>query len=186
MPDTLMRHAHVDMSAIENGVRDLAAARRALEQELQRAEARLSKVRLESVDRLRNAVEAVRIHETSLLMLVERAAPLFRRPQSIEIEGVRVGWRKGKGRLELPPKEDLIKKIADVLTAAQKKTVLQVKTSVLKGALAKLPGEILKKLGVSVTGAGQEPFVTYPATETEKLVAWWLNPSSGSLTDAED
>lgn len=185
MPDTLMHNVVVDMPAIEEGARELAAARRTLEQELQRAEVRLSKVRLESVDRLRDAAKAVRTEEAALLMLVERAAPLFKRPQSIEIDGVRVGWRKGKGRLELPPKEDLIKKITDVLTAAQKKSVLKVKTSVLKGPLAKLPGEILKKLGVSVTGAGQEPFVTYPATDTEKLIDWWLNPSASSA-EADD
>jgi hypothetical protein len=53
-----------------------------------------------------------------------------------------------------------------------------VKKSVLKGPLAKLSAEILKKLGVNVTAAGNEAFVSYPKSDLDKLVDWWLKPQA--------
>lgn len=176
MPDTLMRQAEVDMTAIELTAKRLADAKRVLESELQRADQKLAKVREECGERLKAAALAVSSQEAELRDLARRAPALFQKPQSVEFDGVRVGWRKGKGRLELPAADVLIKRINAQLTLKQKQSVLKVKITVLKGPLAKLSGEILKKLGVNLTAAAQEPFVSYPKSATEKLVDWWLKP----------
>jgi len=166
----------IDLDAIEQAAVTLARHRRALEEELQAADEKLAKVRLACAERLRQKVTDTAKAELALIRLVERAPQLFVRPQSMEFDGVKVGWRKGKGRLELPDQELLIKRAEDVLTPAQRKTVFKVKTTVLKGGLAKLSGDLLKKLGCTLTAAGQEAFVTYPKTPIDKLVDWWLKP----------
>ncbi len=186
MPDTIMRQGDVEMSVIESTAKELADARRALEAELQRADAKLAKVREEFGERLKAAALEVSEREEELIGLVRRAPALFVKPQSVEFSGVKTGWRKGKGRLELPEIELLQKRIEDQLTAAQRKSVLKVKVTVLKAQLAKLPGEILKKLGVNTHAAGQEPFVTYPKSATEKLVDWWLKPLPAASADDDD
>lgn len=186
MPDMIMRQGDVEMSVIEATAKELADARRTLEAELQRADAKLAKVREEFGDRLKTAALAVSEREDELISLVRRAPALFVKPQSVEFSGVKTGWRKGKGRLELPEIELLQKRIEDQLTAAQRKSILKVKVTVLKAQLAKLPGEILKKLGVNTYAAGQEPFVTYPKSATEKLVDWWLKPLPAASADDDD
>ncbi|MFN4017120.1 MAG: hypothetical protein ACK4JB_17410 [Reyranella sp.] len=186
MPDTIVRQGTVEMSEIEAVATDLATAKRALDAELQRADTKLAKVREECADRLKEAATTVAIKEAELLGLVRQAEPLFRRPQSVEFDGVKVGWRKGKGRLELPDVETLVKRIVDQLTPQQRKGVLKVKTTVRKGGLAKLSGEILKKLGVTLTAAGAEPFVSFPKSTTEKLVDWWLKPLPAATADEDE
>lgn len=186
MPDTILRQGDIEMSEIELAATDLAMAMRTLDAELHRADTKLAKVREECADRLKEAATAVATKEADLLILVRRAEPLFKRPQSVEFDGVKVGWRKGKGRLELPEAGVLVKRITDQLTPAQRKSVLKVKVSVLKGGLAKLSGEILKKLGVTLTAAGAEPFVTYPKSATEKLVDWWLKPLPAASADEDE
>lgn len=186
MPDTAMRQGDVDMTNIETAASLLADAKRTLEVELQRADAKLAKVREECSDRLKAAATDVKSCEEDLLALVRHAPALFAKPQSVEFDGVKVGWRKSKGRLELPEHDALIKRIDDQLTPQQRKSVLKVKVSVLKGGLAKLSGEILKKLGVTLTGAGPEPFVSFPKSATEKLVDWWLKPLPAASADDED
>lgn len=186
MPDTILRQGAVEMSEIERVAADLATVRRTLDAELQRADTKLAKVREECADRLKEAATAVAIKEAELLGLVREAEPLFRRPQSVDFDGVKVGWRKSKGRLELPEKDALVKRIEDQLTPAQRKSVLKVKVSVLKGGLSKLSGDILKKLGVTLTGAGPEPFVSFPKSATEKLVDWGLKPLPAASADEDE
>lgn len=180
-----MTQTDIEMNVIETAAKSLADARLALAKEVLRAETRLAAVREEFGDRLRDAAATVQTHQAELLVLVDRAPSLFKRPQSVEFHGVRVGWRKGKGRLELPETEALIRRIYDQLTAPQRKTVLKVKTTVLKAGLSKLSGEILKKLGINVTAAGSEAFVTFPKSDTEKLVDWWVKPVAASADDEE-
>lgn len=186
MPDTIMRQASIGMTEIEKAAKKLAEAKRTLESELQRADAKLAKVREEYNERLKAAAIDVSLCEEDLLGLVRRAEPLFKRPQSVEFDSVKVGWRKSKGRLELPEKDVLVKRIDDQLTPAQRKSVLKVKISVLKGGLSKLSGDILKRLGVTLTGAGPEPFVSFPKSATEKLVDWWLKPLPAASADEDE
>lgn len=174
----------VDLHAIEAAAVMLAGQRRALEAELQAADEKLARVREAAAGRLRKAAQDTQAAEKRLLRLVEAAPQLFTRPQSMEFDGVKVGWRKGKGRLELPDTEKLVQRAEDLLTPAQRKAVLKVKTTVLKGGLAKLSGDLLKKLGVTLTAAGPEPFVTYPKSPVEKMVDWWLKPLAAA--DSEE
>ena len=176
MSDTITRQTDIEVAEIENRMKILGDARGALEAELQRAEAKLAAVRDQHAEKLKAAAARVQSLEAELISLVHRVPHLFKKPQSLEINGVRTGWRKGKGRLELPDTDKLIKRIGEVLTRAQQQAVVKVKVTVLRGQLARLPGEILKKLGVNLTAAGQEPFISYPKSDLEKQVDWWLKP----------
>lgn len=185
MPDTIVRQTDIELADIEARMKSLGEARGALEKELQRADEKLAEVRERHAEKLKAAAANVALLEQELLSHVERVPGLFKKPQSIEIDGVRAGWRKGKGRLELPETDKLLKRIGEVLTRAQKQAVVKVKVTVLKGQLARLPGEILKRLGINVTAAGQEPFISYPKSGLEKQVDWWLKPLAAATADDE-
>lgn len=185
MPDTITHQTDLEIVHIEERMKSLAAARADLEKELHRADAKLAAVRNEFAERLKATTASVRALEDELLTHVQRVPALFKKPRSLEVNGVRAGWRKGKGRLELPDTDKLMKRIGEVLTRQQKESVVKVRVTVLKGQLARLPGEILKRLGINVTAAGQEPFVTYPKSDLEKQVDWWLKPIAASAGEEE-
>lgn len=168
------------MEEIERKAGELRLARHKLEESVTTAQDALSKVLAKWCDPLREQATMVVVLEQHLVELVGKSPELFKRPQSVEFDGVRVGWRKGKGRLELGDIDKLIERIRAKLTRHQQAAVLKVKTSVLKGPLGKLPAELLKKLGIDTKGAGNEPFVSYPKSDAEKLVDWWLKPAAAS------
>lgn len=173
------------MDAIEFAARELADERRCLEGDVRMASAALDQVRAEWLVKLRDRATKVGELEDALLREVDRCPDLFKRPQSVEFDGVRVGWRKGKGRLELGDMDKLVARIRKQLTKAQQIAVLKVKVTVLKGPLGKLPAELLKKLGIDTTGAGSEPFFSYPKSDLQKLVDWWLKPVAASADEEE-
>ncbi len=171
-----MTQTDIEMAVLEQKAREVGVARHLLSVSLAKANAELVKVREKYAEPLLKLAEDFKAKEAELEELVGKSPALFEKPQSQEIAGVRFGWRKGKGRLELPETEKLLKKIGEVLTKAQQKSVVKVKVTILKGALARLSGDLLKKLGVDVTGAGPEPFVSFPKSPLAKQVDWWLKP----------
>lgn len=174
----------IEMEAIEHCARELAQARRALEADVRNAEEALGEVRAKWGDVLKAQAHRVAELQDELIGYVEQCPDLFEKPQSQEFDGVKVGWRKSKGRLELPETEKLLKKIGEVLTRSQKEAVVKVKVTILKGQLARLSGEILKKLGINITGAGPEPFVSFPKSDIAGQVDWWLKPLPSSDEEA--
>lgn len=163
----------------------VAQARAELAATIRDADTALATVRTKWGDRLRTAAATAAECEADLLKLAKGNQALFTKPQSIEHQGVRVGWRKGKGRLELPDIKLMMKRMAKLLTKPQRAAVIKVEVKVLKGPLARLSGEILQKLGVNTVGAGPEPFVSFPKSDIEKLVDWWLKPIAVSASEEE-
>ncbi len=171
-----MTQTDIEMAVLEQKAREVGVARHTLSVSLGKANAELAKVREKHAEVLRDLTADFKAKQTELEELVGKAPALFDKPQSQEISGVKFGWRKGKGRLVLPEADKLLKKIGEVLTRSQKESVVKVKVTILKGALAKLSGDLLKKLGIDVVGAGPEPFVSFPKSPLAKQVDWWLKP----------
>lgn len=100
-----------------------------------------------------------------------RANPgLFKSPRSLTIHGIKLGYQKGKGGLEWGDDATLVERIeklfpgqAGILLATTKKPVVD--------ALGQLKPEELKRLGVSIVGAGDRVFVKACDSNVDKLVA---------------
>jgi hypothetical protein len=165
---------------MEERAKLLATQRSVLAADLSEANAELGALMAKWGEQLKSDAAQVDESERALIGYVEMAPQLFDKPQSIEIDGVRFGLRKGKGRLEYRDEDKLIRRIERELTRHQRLQVLKVTKKVLKGPLAKLPATLLKKLGVNLSAAGTEPFISYPKSNLEKLVEWWLKPPAAS------
>jgi len=174
----------IEMNVIEQAARKLGGSRHELSVAVGRANAELARVREKWAAVLRTRADEFKADQEALEELVGKAPGLFDKPQSQETAGVRYGWRKGKGRLVLPDLDKLRKKIGEVLTRSQQESVVKVKVTILKGALARLSGDVLKKLGIDVVGAGPEAFVSFPKSPVAKQVDWWLKPIDAA--DDED
>lgn len=158
----------------------LAVQRKQMADLLGQANAELQALTEKWNGKLKQAAEAVDQSEETLLGYVGMAPFLFVRPQSIEIDGVRFGLRKGKGRIEYGDERKLIARIEKQLTRGQRGPLLKITKKVLKKQLERLSAEVLKRLGVNVTAAGTEAFIAYPKSDLEKRIEWWLKPQAGA------
>ena len=170
----------LEMDVMERCAKELATARQTLQSDLLQANQALMLVHAQHADKLRTGAKRVAELEEELLDYVDRSPDLFEKPQSMEFDGVRFGWRKGKGQIVLPKPvlamKRLIGRIRLKLTKRQQEAVLKVEVKVLKGPLGKLDGDTLKRLGIKIEGADLAPFVTYPESDFDKAVGWWLKP----------
>lgn len=171
---------------MEKRAKMLAAQRGILADDLASANAELAALMEKWAEPLKTSAAAVDESERTLIGYIEMAPQMFARPQSVEIDGVRFGLRKGKGRLEYADEAKLIQRIEKQLTRGQRGPVLKITKKVLKGPLAKLSADILKRLGVNVKAAGTEAFVSYPKSKLQKRVDWWLKPPAEEADDEED
>lgn len=113
------------------------------------------------------AAEKTRDAEARLTASIERNPELFIKPKTITIEGIKVGYTKGKGKTIVPRNAlDLIKKhfpeMVDLL--------INCKESVNKAAIANLPAGVIKKIGCSIIEAGEQIIVSTPKDDLDKLV----------------
>lgn len=99
-----------------------------------------------------------------------RAHPeLFVKPRSMEVHGIKFGYAKGKGGLQIEDAERTLQLIhkhlpdqADVLIATREAPV--------KNALAQLSAAELKRIGVELKDTGDQVFIQPAETTLDKLV----------------
>lgn len=119
--------------------------------------------------RLKNAVNRAAEAGDALRALVEESPELFVNPKTVVLHGIKVGFQKGKGKIEWEDADQVVRLIhkhypdlADVLIVTTEKPA--------KEALNNLTAAELKKLGVSVTEGGDAVFIKPVDGEVDKMV----------------
>lgn len=118
---------------------------------------------------LRSAVAAVAQADADLRAVVELLPLLFLKPRSVVLHGIKLGYVKGKGKIEWEDDLQVVKLIRrhfpeqlDVLVKTTEKPV--------KDALANLTVAELKRLGITVESTGDVVFVKDATSTVDKLV----------------
>lgn len=122
---------------------------------------------------LRNSVGEVAEAQAALVAAIEGAPDLFIRPKSIVLHGVKLGYQKGKGKIDWEDDAQVVKLIRkhlpenfDVLVKTTEEPV--------RGALANLTVAELKKIGITVEGTGDVVFARDTTATVDKLVKAFL------------
>ncbi len=159
-----------EMSEIEKLTHGYAAARSELSEAVSALNDDLEKVKARYLGMIRKMVDTVREQEADLIAAIEKAPNLFEKPKSRTFAGIKVGYAKRPGRLEVP--ED------DVLIAAIRKhfpdrfdSLVKVSETPVKSALSNMTGKDLKRLGVSVIDATDAIIVKPQDSDIDKMVA---------------
>lgn len=130
---------------------------------------------------LRNAVAVVAAADALLKAAIEEAPQLFAKPRSMVLHGIKLGYQKGKGKLDWEDDIQVVKLIrrhfADQFDVLCKTTEKPIRT-----ALAELTVAELKKLGVTVEETDDVVFVKDATAGVDKLVKALLK---GVEEDAE-
>ena len=126
---------------------------------------------------IKRALEEVRRSNDELRLAIEGAREKFRRPRSRTFHDIRLGLKKAKGSMRWASDErvvELIKQhMPDQVEVLVKRTEKPVKT-----ALQQLSAADLKKLGVSIVGAGDEVFIKPSDSDLDKLIVALLSDES--------
>lgn len=154
---------------IERFAKTLRGARDVLTERATTLQAEIEAATRRKLPGLRSAVAQVAQADADLKAGIEHAPELFQKPRSMVLYGLKLGFQKGKGKIDWEDDAQVVKLIRrhfpeqfDVLCKTTEKPV--------KAALANLSVAELKKLGVSVEETGDVVFVTDSTAGVDKLV----------------
>ena len=113
------------------------------------------------IDELSSTLDEMKKLEAEIREETKANKHLFKKPKTRILNGIKIGFRKGKGSIVISDEENCIKKIKRYYKA-DIDTLIQQKESLLKSGLEQLDAKKLKKLGVTIKQAAyQVEFVVY-------------------------
>lgn len=112
---------------------------------------------------------------------LEGATELFVQPKTVIFHGIKVGFAKGKGKINISDNTvELIEKNFPGLA----ETLIKIEKTPVKDSLAQLPAADLKKMGVTVADAGDEVVIRPVDSNVDKMVKALLKDSEEALKAA--
>lgn len=157
------------MQEIEIKSKAHAAARLALTNHVTLLNAEIEAVKQKRLKKLRELVAVASSTGDELLALVSEAPKLFVKPKSVVLHGIKLGYKKEKGKITWENEEQVLKlirknlpKLADVLIITTEKPS--------KEAMNTLDVAQLKKIGATVTSDSDVAFITEPSSDVDKIV----------------
>lgn len=137
-------------------------------------------IKRDNMKRLKKAVSEAAEQHDALKAMIETARGCFIKPRSIVLHGIKLGFQKGKGKIEWDDADQVVRLIkkyfpdqADVLIATSERPA--------KEALAQLTAAELKKLGISVTDGGDAVFIKPADSAVDKMVDALLRDATAEV-----
>ena len=159
----------ITLATIETRARKYAEAREALAAIVTALNAGIDAVKREHMKRLKKAVAEAAEHHDALKSLIEEAPECFVKPKSVVFHGIKLGYQKGKGKIEWDDADQVVRLIkkhfpdqADILIATRETPA--------KDALNNLTAADLKKLGISIVEGGEAVFIKPTDSLVDKMV----------------
>ena len=161
--------SNTTMTAIEERARYYAACRDDLATRINALEAEVVVVREQHRAGILDALRAHKQAEEELRQAIAAAPELFDKPRTRVLHGIRVGYQKGKGGLEIADEEATVKLIRkhcpDKLDA-----LVKVTEKLIRKALQNLDAGLLKKLGIGILGTGDVIVLAATDGDLDKLI----------------
>lgn len=173
-----------DFDTIAKQADAFAAARQLLAERVGALNDGMALLRRQHLGGIKRALSKATAEEATLRHLVESNRAAFAKPRTRVFNGVKVGIVKAKGTLHIPDAAAVIARIKKLLPD-QADLLINTKETPVKDALAQLDGSDLKKLGVTITDAGDQVVVKPVDSEVDKMVDALLKDAAGTDDDAE-
>ena len=157
------------MGDVEKLMEEFSESHAALVFFFEEVQKKLGEVKQQNIERFRELLKDARERKQALLEGVESSPELFKSPRTRTLHGVKAGYRKGKGKLVWKDDKKVIEKIR-LFFDDESGVLISVEETPNKDALEKLSAEDLKKLGITIEGAGDKPVLKVLDAEIDKLV----------------
>jgi hypothetical protein len=157
------------LGEIEQLTKEYAIHRKMLADRVQDLEEELAQVKKRHLGNIKRAVTVAATYQARLHAAIEESPELFKKPKTLILCGVRVGFMKGKGELKWEDADQVIRLIKKHFPE-QAETLIKVAETPVKTALAQLSVQDLKRLGVTVIETGDQVTIKPTDSEVDKLV----------------
>lgn len=153
--------------------RNYATARAHLGSAVRDLELALAKVRAEHLPKIKKLAATAADRQAELTAQVDTHPCLFVKPRTMTLHGIKVGFQKGKGRIEWDDEEKVIAKIRALvpLLSISEDALIVTTEKLRKDGLELLRADELKKLGVRVVDAADAVLIKASDSEVDKLVS---------------
>jgi len=141
----------------------LASAVQVLETEVQALKRR-------ELPTIKRALAGAAGAQDQLKAALEAAPELFEKPRTRVMHGIKVGFAKQKGCVSFDDEGAVIARIRKLLPADQSELLIRVRESVAKAAVYDLTTADLKRLGITVSDAGDALVIKPVDGEVDKLI----------------
>lgn len=159
----------ITMTTVEGKARYYAACRDDLAAKIHDLEAEITAARERYRTELLAAMRTHKQAEDDLRSTLEAAPHLFTKPRTRVLHGIKVGFQKGKGGLQIADESATLKLIKKHC-ADQIEALIKTTEKPIKDALANLDAATLKKLGVHVVDAGDAVVIKATDGDLDKLI----------------
>jgi len=146
-----------------------ASCRTLLQQRVAALTDGMAALRREHMPSIKQALAKAADAEAALRELIVANPDLFAKPRTRTYAGVKVGYAKGKGTISFEDADAVVARIKKHLPD-QADVLIKLKETPVKDALAQLSAAELKKLGVTVSEAGDQVVVKPVDSEVDKMV----------------
>lgn len=138
----------------------------------------INALRRDHMAAIRRALARAAEAESALRALVLEHPECFAKPRTQVLAGIKLGYQKGKGALSFDDADAVVARIKKHLPD-QVDVLVRTKETPVKEALAQLAAADLKKIGVTVSEAGDQVVVRPVDSEVDKLVDALLKEAAG-------
>lgn len=159
------------LEEIEELTTRYAAAHDQVRDLVREIEARIARIKRESSARLHDAVKTLSARYGELYIALDGAKSQFETKKTRTFSGVKVGYLKLPGRVEIRDEEKTIALIRETVPKAQAELLIRARESVDKKACADLTAADLKRLGIRITDDTDVIVIKPTDSEIDKLVA---------------
>ncbi|PAT41181.1 hypothetical protein CK623_02770 [Vandammella animalimorsus] len=171
------------MTAIAAAARSYRQHKDVLTERAQGLHDALEGIKRQRLAGLRSAVARVTEAEAALRAAIEASPQLFIRPRTVVLEGIKLGYQKGKGKISWDDDAQVVRLIRRHLPDAAD-ALIQSREVPIKAALAGLSAAELKRVGVSISDADDEVVIKDTTATVDKLVAALLKGAEEEAGEA--
>jgi len=157
------------LTDIDALTRVYAKSRNKLVQAVMMLNSSIDQLKRKHLPDIKEHVNATAAAQAELKALLEQAPELFVKPRSVIFHGVKVGFAKQKGKIEIADEEKTILLIRKHL-ADQADVLIAIKETVSKDALANVAVADLKRIGCNVVADTDAVVIKPTDSEVDKLV----------------
>ena len=171
---------------IETSAKTFAADRRQLVEAVTELNAQIEDLKRRAMPRLKRLIATAAESHALLYAQIDGARPLFTSPRTILMHGIRLGLRKGSGKLEWDDPDQVVRLVEKYLPD-QAEVLIKTKKSPIKAALEELDVTTLKKVGCRVQDTGDQVTIKPADSEVDKIVTALLaSAQTDTQTDASE
>lgn len=169
-----------DLAAIQKRAASLSAYRDKLSALFMTLQTNLDTVKNGSLAEIKAVARQVAKEHNELADVIRAHPELFDRPRTYVVDGIKFGMHKQAGSLDWEDDARLIKRIRALvdqgaMTPEQADLCINTTEKPVASALAQLDDALLKRLGVTLEGAGDEPLIKSVDSTIEKAVTSVIN-----------